>query len=112
MFYFDLTFKEGRSICILEYFSLVEDNTWIGTESIFKNDVIQNVSVIVGRNGIGKTTLLAKSEYSNIEISMNDGFKDLRKQHKLHPRWLTDSKSRMTAGSCKKQIIESQLDCY
>ncbi len=37
---------------------LCEDNSWIGRKSIFKDEIIENVSAIVGKNGTGKTTLL------------------------------------------------------
>lgn len=37
---------------------LLEDRSWESKKSIFKNNVIENVSAIVGRNGTGKTTLL------------------------------------------------------
>lgn len=43
--------KDGKII-------LKEDNAWQRKESIFKSNVVQNVSAIVGKNGSGKTTLL------------------------------------------------------
>ena len=41
-----------------EQYVLIEDNSWKATKSIFKDEIIENVSAIVGKNGIGKTTLL------------------------------------------------------
>lgn len=35
-----------------------EDDSWKSRKSIFKNEIVENVSAIVGRNGVGKTTLL------------------------------------------------------
>ena len=44
--------KEG------ETWVLSEDETWERKISIFKDDVIENVTAVIGRNGSGKTTLL------------------------------------------------------
>lgn len=41
-----------------ETWVLHEDDSWISKKSVFKDEVIENVSAIVGRNGAGKTTLL------------------------------------------------------
>lgn len=41
-----------------EQWVLLEDLSWESKKSIFKDNIIENVSAIVGRNGIGKTTLL------------------------------------------------------
>jgi Predicted ATP-binding protein involved in virulence len=37
---------------------LSQDLDWRGKESIFKSEVIENITAIVGKNGTGKTTLL------------------------------------------------------
>jgi len=41
-----------------ETWVLYEDETWEKNISIFKDDIIENVTAVVGRNGSGKTTLL------------------------------------------------------
>ena len=41
-----------------ETWVLHEDDSWVSRKSVFKDEVIENVSAIVGRNGAGKTTLL------------------------------------------------------
>lgn len=41
-----------------ETWVLYEDSSWVSIESVFRNEVIENVTALVGRNGVGKTTLL------------------------------------------------------
>ena len=39
-------------------FSIKNDSNWRGKPSVFKSDIISNVTAIVGKNGTGKTSLL------------------------------------------------------
>lgn len=48
---FKLKIREDR-------YELSNDPDWQGKESIFKSDVITNVTAVVGKNGTGKTTFL------------------------------------------------------
>ena len=49
---FKLKIREDR-------YELSKDPAWQGKESIFKSDVITNVTAVVGKNGTGKTTFLS-----------------------------------------------------
>ena len=68
---------------------LYEDNNWKKKISIFKNNTIENVSVIVGKNGSGKTNLLDYLSGLNCSIPARGAFDE--RYAKLIERDLRDS---------------------
>lgn len=66
---------------------LKQDSKWTRKTSIFKNDVIENVTAIVGQNGSGKTTLLDYILDANIlpvnEGSYSEGYEQLCENNRM-----------------------------
>ena len=65
---FKATFEEERLV-------LSVNENWTGYNSIFKTDVIENITAVVGKNGSGKTTLLKYLSGLNCAIPHKDNRK-------------------------------------
>lgn len=68
---------------------LYEDENWKKKKSIFKNDTIENVTVIVGKNGSGKTNLLEYLSGLNCSIPSRGAYDE--RYAKLRERDIRDS---------------------